>query len=224
MNGKWLLWFECIAIFMIIPFLLWLRVVDTPLILIPVYIFCLPATVWLARKYGWSTFTFWSGDRRAERRQLRTIVRRFPLITVLLVTVLLVGYPDHLFDMPRNMTLFWLLLMVVYPLFSVYPQELLYRAFFLHRYQSLFSNQRHLLLLNAVLFGWMHVVFHNALAVVYTLVAGVLFADTYHKTRSLRLTCLEHALYGMLIFTLGYGQAFLFGPWFQYFSTRQALP
>lgn len=216
MTSKWLLWFECIAIFVVIPLLLWLRLVNTPLILIPVFIVCIPATVWLARKYGLSRATFWSGNIRAERNQLRKIAKRFLVISALLFAILFIGYPDHLFDMPRKTPLFWLLLMVVYPLFSVYPQELLYRAFFLHRYQPLFNKQHHLLLLNAILFGWMHVVFHNVLAVVFTLVAGWFFADTYHKTKSLRLACLEHALYGNLIFTLGYGEAFLFGPWLQH--------
>ena len=201
---------------MVIPWLLWLRVVNTPLILIPVFIVCLPASVWLARKYGRSRTTFWSGDKQAERRQLRRIIGRLPIIAALLLAVVYFAYPDRLFDMPRDMTRFWLLLMLAYPLFSVYPQELLYRAFFLHRYQPLFKSSRYLLLVNAVLFGWMHIVFHNLLAVVFTVIGGVMFADTYHKSQSLRLTCLEHALYGMLIFTLGYGQAFLYRPWFDY--------
>jgi len=216
MMSKWLLWFECIAIFVVIPLSLWLRLVNTPLILIPVFIVCIPATVWLARKYGFSRASFWSGDPQAERKQLKRIIKRFLYNAILLLAIVAMWYPEHLLDLPRKTPLFWLLLMVIYSLFSVYPQELLYRAFFLHRYQPLFNKQHHLLLLNAILFGWMHVVFHNVLAVVFTLVAGWLFADTYHKTKSLRLTCLEHALYGNLIFTLGYGEAFLFGPWLQY--------
>ena len=218
MYRKYYLWFECIAIFLVIPLLLWMRLVSIPLILIPVFIICLPATFWLARKYGLSRNIFWSGDEQAERRQLSIIVRRFLLISVLLLSILYVVYPAHLFDMPRQAPMLWLGLMVLYPLLSVYPQELLYRTFFFRRYSSLFTQQRHLLLANALLFGWMHIVFHNGLAVLYTVLGGYLFADTYHKSGSLRLSCLEHALYGNLIFTIGYGQAFLFEAWFRQFN------
>lgn len=218
MNSKWLLWFECIAIFTVIPILLWMRLISIPLILIPVFVFCLPAAIWLGRKYGFSRATFWCDDIKAERKQLRIIIKRFLFNSVLLLAVLLVWYPEHLFDLPRKMTLFWLLLIVLYPLFSVYPQELLFRAFFFHRYRSLFKKQQHLILMNAILFGWMHIVLHNVLAVFYTIIAGLLFADTYNKTKSLRLTCLEHALYGDLIFTLGYGQTFLFEPLLHHFN------
>ena len=103
--------------------------------------------------------------------------------------------------------------MMLYPVFSVYPQELLYRGFFYMRYGALAGPQT-IFVLNALLFGWMHIVFHNLLAVVFSVIAGLLLADTYRKTRSLRLTCLEHTLYGWLIFTFGYGKAFLYELWF----------
>jgi len=217
-NRKWFLWLECVTLFIVIPLLFWMRVVSTPLILIPVFILCVPATIWLGKKHGFTLTIFWYGDRAAEREQLRKIIIRFCLLAVLFFAILLAWYPDHLFDLPRNMTMFWLLLIVLYPLFSVYPQELLYRAFFFHRYRSLFKNKIYLLLLNALMFGWMHIVFHNMLAIIFTFIGAFLFADTYRKTRSLRLTCLEHALYGNLLFTLGYGEAFLYKPLLQLFS------
>ncbi len=40
---------------------------------------------------------------------------------------------------------------------------------------------------------------------------GWLFADTYRQSRSLWLVCLEHALYGDLIFTIGLGTFFYHG-------------
>ena len=218
LNNKAWLWLECLVIFVGIPVLLWLRLLITPLIMIPLFIVCIPAGIWLGRRYGFTRATFWQGDPAEERVQLRRIIKRFLFNALLLVGLLLLCYPQHLFDLPRNMTMLWLLIIVLYPLFSVYPQELLYRTFFLQRYQALFRDPRYLVLLNALLFGWMHIVFHNVLAVVFTLIGGLLFADTYRKTRSLRLTCLEHALYGNLLFTLGYGQAFLFTPLLDYFK------
>jgi len=40
---------------------------------------------------------------------------------------------------------------------------------------------------------------------------GWLFGGTYRRSRSLGLVCLEHALYGDLIFTVGLGQYFFHG-------------
>lgn len=90
---------------------------------------------------------------------------------------------------------------------------------FFKRYDGLLQKPQNFIMLNALLFGWMHIVFHNVLAVVFSIFAGLLFADTYRKTQSLRLTCLEHTLYGYLIFTLGYSEAFLYEAWLRSFSS-----
>lgn len=217
MNKKWILLLECSGIFLLIPLLLWLRIVDTPLIMIPLILICIPVTLWLGKKYGFTSTVFWAGEWKAERCQLNTIINRFLIIAFVLYMIIFSVYPLHMFDLPRNATGLWLMLMVFYPIVSVYPQELLYRTFFFRRYESLFRQPQILLLSNAFLFGWMHIVFHNYLASIFSMIAGILFADTYRRTRSLRLTCLEHTLYGYLIFTLGYGEAFLYEPWFNKF-------
>ncbi len=213
------LWLEFVGIFIVIPLLVWQRVIDTPLIMIPVILVCIPATIWLVKKHGFTRKLFWLGDRDAEYTHIITIINRFLLISIVLFFIVFLAYPLHLFDMPRNMTRTWLLLLLIYPVISVYPQELLYRVFFFHRYKGLLKNPQILFVLNAVLFGWMHIVFHNLLAVIFSIVAGLLFADTYRKTQSMRLTCLEHTLYGYLIFTLGYGEAFLSEPWLRMLSS-----
>ncbi|MEU4707697.1 hypothetical protein AB0G00_14815 [Nocardia salmonicida] len=40
---------------------------------------------------------------------------------------------------------------------------------------------------------------------------GVLFATRYQRTRSLLTTSVEHALYGILMFTIGLGDFFYHG-------------
>lgn len=217
-QNKYVLWSECIVIFIVLPLLLWLKVITTPLLMLPLFLICLPAAVWLGKKYGFSRAVFWSGEQQAEREQLVKIINRFVLNSVLLFVLLLLRSPQHLFDLPRNMPRLWLLLMVLYPLLSVYPQELLYRAFFFKRYGALFQKPLYLVLWNAVLFGWLHIVFDHVVSIVLSLIGGLLFADTYRRTHSLRLTWLEHTLYGNLIFTLGYAQAFLYEPWLRSFN------
>ena len=120
-------------------------------------------------------------------------------------------YPHRLFVLPREHPYLWLLFMALYPLFSVYPQELLYRAFFYTRYAALFSERDFMIVASTLCFMLMHIVFDNGIAPLSTLIGGYLFADTYSRTRSLRLVCLEHALYGYVIFTVGLGEFFVFG-------------
>lgn len=115
------------------------------------------------------------------------------------------------FALPSERPGLWLLVMVLYPLLSVYPQEVTFRAFFCHRYRPLFGNDRAMLAVNALAFGWAHVMFENWVAVALCLIGGWLFADTYLRTRSLLLACIEHAIYGCALFTIGLGWFFYGG-------------
>lgn len=113
--------------------------------------------------------------------------------------------------LPRHHPLFWLVLVTLYPLVSVVPQEVIYRVYFFHRFRCLFSSPTTACLVCAGLFGLHHWVFHNPVAVVLSLAGGLKFAQTYIRTKSLGLVCLEHALYGGMVFTVGLGQYFASG-------------
>jgi len=168
------------------------------------------AAVWLARRGDFSARHFWRGDNiDIERRHLKDILLRFSVSAIGLAALVLALFPERLFEFPRETPLRWATLLVVYPVISVYPQELLYRAFFARRYQSLFPRMELSLAASALVFAWLHLVFRNHFAIILTLVGGWFFAETYARTRSLRLVCLEHALYGNLIFTIGLGNYFL---------------
>lgn len=118
---------------------------------------------------------------------------------------------DLLFSLVKRAPLVWALIMLLYPLVSVYPQELLYRAFFFHRYQPLFGSGWTMLLASAFAFGFVHIIFGNWIAVALCVIGGFLFALTYQHSGSLLLTCLDHALFGNFIFTIGLGQFFYRG-------------
>jgi membrane protease YdiL (CAAX protease family) len=64
---------------------------------------------------------------------------------------------------------------------------------------------------SAFAFGYAHIIFLNWIAVAMTTFGGFLFARDYTRHRSLSLVCLEHALYGCLIFTVGLGRFFYSG-------------
>jgi uncharacterized protein len=105
----------------------------------------------------------------------------------------------------------WALVMVAYPVLSVYPQGLLYRAFFFERYRALFPGYWTMIMLSAAVFSFLHIIFRNTLAVALTFAGGLLFAFRYAESGSLATSCFEHALYGCWLFTVGLGQYFYHG-------------
>ena len=153
------------------------------------------------RKKLWNT--------RGFRKSIRGILIRFIPATVFLTVIILMLEPDQLFNMIRNDFNAWLFVVVAYPLFSVYPQEVIYRAFIFHRYDALFPKQRFMIHVNALSFGYLHIIFGNYPAIFLTYGAGYLFARTYAESKSLLAVSIEHALYGVLLFTIGFNNYFL---------------
>ena len=151
----------------------------------------------------------WRG--RAERGCVGRVIRRNAAIGAMLLAGIAALAPDKLLEFPRERPLVWLVVMIVYPLFSAYPQELVYRAFMFHRYAPLFASGGRMVLASAAAFGWAHVVMHNWLAVGLSLIAGVFFARTYSRTESLAAAWLDHSLLGCLAFTTGLGSFFYAG-------------
>jgi membrane protease YdiL (CAAX protease family) len=118
-------------------------------------------------------------------------------------------HPSLMFLLLRRHPGIWLLILVAYPILSVFPQELIYRAFFFERYRPLFGRKLGRTLASAIAFAFGHLVFHNPVAVVLTFLGGWLFATTYQRTSSLLCVSAEHALYGCTLFSLGYGPFFV---------------
>ncbi len=147
---------------------------------------------WLGFKQGW-----------------RLVLSRF-IILALIITPLVYWFkPDLFLNLPLNRPQLWALIMLIYPLFSVLPQELIYRSFLYHNYAAIWQKHSWLYpLASALTFGWLHIIFLNPVAVVMCLVGGCLFGQTYQQHKSLALVCFEHTLYGCLIFTIGLGQFF----------------
>jgi membrane protease YdiL (CAAX protease family) len=120
--------------------------------------------------------------------------------------------PDKFLSFPQQRPETWAKIMILYPLLSVPVQELVYRTFFFHRYGPLFGTQRGLLVIvNGLLFGFAHIMFGNWVAIAGTAVIGMLLAYRYEATRSFWAICIEHALWGALVFTVGLGGFFFTG-------------
>jgi membrane protease YdiL (CAAX protease family) len=132
----------------------------------------------------------------------------FAVLGAIVVALVVWLARGDLFDLLRTRPRLWALVMIFYPVASVYPQELIYRAFFFYRYASLFPG-RSGVVASAAVFSIGHVFFRRPwVAMSLTFVGGLLFAYHYLESRSLLLASIEHALFGQLVFTVGLGRYF----------------
>ena len=127
------------------------------------------------------------------------------VISVLTFVFVWITNKEALFNVVLNKPILWVFILFVYSVFSVYPQELIYRTFFFVRYKSLFNGKWLLLFINAIVFSLGHIFFRNTLVLLLTFLGGLLFALTYYKTKSTLLVSIEHAVYGCWLFTAGMG-------------------
>lgn len=137
----------------------------------------------------------------------------FLLIRSAVVAIIITGatylfLPEYLFYLPKQNPLLWLMIMIFYPIWSAFTQELIYRPFFFYRYGNLFQNRTVGSIVNGLLFGFLHVIFGNWIAVVGATIMGTIWAFSYTKHRSLMAVAIEHAIVGNLLFTIGLGQFF----------------
>lgn len=142
---------------------------------------------------------------------LATILIRDAICLLFLSLGVYLFAPDLLFSLLERSPLLWLAIVILYPLVSVYPQELFYRAFFFHRYQPLFGSGWGMIVASALAFGFVHIIFRNWIAVALCIIGGFLFSWTYQTSGSLLLAGLDHAIFGDFIFTIGLGQFFFHG-------------
>ena len=152
-------------------------------------------------------------DLRPLKKCAWRIVRRFVPGAMAITAATYALVPQHFLALPRHHPRLWLLICVLYPLLSVYPQEVIYRAFFFEHAARVLPGSRApwLLALNVALFGFAHIVFGNVWAPILSAAGGLLFASTYLKSRSVMCAAFEHALWGNLIFTIGLGPLFAGG-------------
>lgn len=133
------------------------------------------------------------------------------LITIVFTNLIMYFYQsESWFIVLKEKSLMWISIVLFYSVVSVYPQELLYRTFFFYRYKELFKHPILLILVNALIFSFAHIVLKNVLVLLITFIGGLIFASTYHKSKSLLLTSIEHALYGSWLFTVGMGEMLAF--------------
>lgn len=147
------------------------------------------------------------------RRELVPVLGLFAVAGGLLTACVWMRASWLFLALPRRHPGVWAMVLVLYPVLSVVPQALIYRAFFCHRYRPLLGGSARmqawvLMVASAATFALMHLVFRNWVAVALAFPGGLLFAWRYLRTESLCVSWMEHALYGCLLFTIGLGPYF----------------
>ncbi|MBF0225230.1 MAG: CPBP family intramembrane metalloprotease [Desulfobacterales bacterium] len=99
---------------------------------------------------------------------------------------------------------------LIYPILSALPQEIIYKSFFFKRYSSVFSIDT-LIFLNGLSFGLAHLWYANMIAPIISMLGGIMLAYRYLHTKSLIIVSIEHSLWGIFLYFVGLGWYFYSG-------------
>lgn len=203
-KSRGYLWLECIALFGLLPYLVYIGAIELREVALLFCVFCaVLAALFFDKNFDRKELYDFSIDPSL----LKALLQRFAVVAVILGSAAFLAMPERFFGFALSKPLIFTAFLLLYPLLSVYPQEVIYRLFFYRRYGALFSAPASSLFLNALAFGWMHVVFNNPVAPLLSFIGGIFFAQSYKKG-GLALAVVEHTLYGWLIFSIGIGYYF----------------
>ena len=119
--------------------------------------------------------------------------------------------PGATFFLVRNNPALLAMILVLYPLLSALPQELVFRPLFFCRYGALLPPGAAALWVNAALFSWAHLLFWNWIVAAMTFAGGLVFAHAYRVRGSFAQAVVMHAVAGNILFAFGLGIFFYTG-------------
>lgn len=201
-------WLELVLIFLCTPVLLFSFVTNLSFWLMPI-LGTLGVACLLLLLLDPSFKRFRLTNVADFRQHLRTSLLVFiPSATVILLSLYAIA-PDFAFSLPLQHTELWIVTLLIYPIVSVLPQEIIFRTFFFHRYKSIIPSKYGRWVISTLCFALAHVVYGNWVAVILSILAGAFFGYRYMHTRSTPLVIIEHTLWGSLLFSTGVGMFFL---------------
>ncbi len=200
---------EFLFVFILIPLVFYFDPVGIPKIPVLIAVTGI-ITFILFRDKSFDNKRFFSIDKLLD--YLPKILLRFIIIALLLFFFVYFYQPWTFLKFPHYRPWLWALVMLLYPALSAYTQEIVYRAFFFHRYGKLVGSGWIMILSNALVFAFLHIIYDNWIAIGFSLLGGILFARTYRDTGSILVAAIEHGIYGGYVFTVGLGLYFYEGP------------
>lgn len=201
------LWIEWTALFVGVPVLMLIFFGQYSLFL-TVWLLAALALALLLITPGFAISTLWRGF---SRRGLWALLGFSAATAVVTLATALALVPERLFELPLNRTYLWLMIMLLYPPVSAWPQELIFRSLFFERYGVLFPNAAMAITANGAAFALGHLFFLNPVTIAMTGIAGAVIGWAYLRDRSLWLAWGMHAIGGMIVFTSGLGVFFYHG-------------
>ncbi|MGE0230714.1 MAG: CPBP family intramembrane glutamic endopeptidase [Flavobacteriaceae bacterium] len=148
------------------------------------------------------------GWRRIDWRIVAAFAALTAAASLALVALL---RPEAYLMLLRVNPLLWLAVMLLYPILSALPQEIVFRPLFFRRYQRILPSGRTALVLNAAIFSLAHLMYWNWVAATATFLGGLVFAWAYKARSSFPLAFALHAVAGNILFTSGIGIFFYTG-------------
>ncbi len=100
-------------------------------------------------------------------------------------------------------------LLLFYLLFSVIPQEIIFRFLFFYKYKDYF-NKFEILLLNSLVFSFCHLIYFDIYILLFSFFGNLLFTFNYMQNKSLLVVIVEHFLLGQTLIILGFFENFNF--------------
>lgn len=194
---------ELLGLFVLIPILFYLDFIPGPkaIPLLAVFLFALVfllrSKTFNRKELGFNSYSDW-----------RQLIIKMIVATIVVYVLTIIFVPERLFYLPKNNPQLWVAIMLFYPIWSAFTQELIYRPFFFHRYKILFGNDKALFVLNGLLFGFLHIIFKNWVAVLGSSLIGLYWAYSYSKHKSQMVVFIEHSYVGNMLYTFGLGSYF----------------
>jgi len=207
MTTKTILWAEFIGFFLLLPLAMALAM--PPGWMFPVlFVMTGLGAVLLHLTPGFRWGELLRGAGRIDWRQ----VAGFALATAAFGSaVILALRPEAFLALPRQQPALLAAILLLYPVLSALPQELIFRPLFFRRYGSLLPAGRAAIVLNALVFALAHLMYWNWPAVLMTFGGGLVFAHVYARQGSFPAAVVLHAVAGGILFTLGLGVFFYTG-------------
>ena len=128
-----------------------------------------------------------------------------PSVFVIGIMWLLYGIePRLIIDPDKIVTLSvlpWFAPLILYPLLSVPLQEIIFRWFYMNRISAVFSSQKAIVLIAAILFGFAHISM-GPTTLIGTFILGLWWGMLYLKTKNLWPTMIAHSMVGNFLIWL----------------------
>ena len=135
----------------------------------------------------------------------------FIIFDIFLVISMIKLFGDDFFlnDLDLKKYYFTSVLLLFYLLFSVIPQEIIFRFLFFYKYKDYF-NKFEILLLNSLVFSFCHLIYFDIYILLFSFFGNLLFTFNYIKNKSLLVVIIEHFLLGQTLIILGFFDNFNF--------------